>query len=147
MKHVLAISLILLSTLSFATDNFTIPNAFNSGETISSQKMNENFQALKQKLNETQELLNKLIKLNDLVRETKYLMVGSSGSIFISSDGIDWTSKPSVTQERLNAVTYGNGTFVAVSQSGTILTSTDADSWTSRNIGILNLLYGVTYKQ
>ena len=65
MKYALAISLILLSTLSFATDNasdnLTLPHSFSAGETISSSKMNENFEALKQKLNETQELLNKLI--------------------------------------------------------------------------------------
>ena len=48
-------SVLLFSSAVLATDNFTIPNAFNSGETISSQKMNENFEALQQKLNETQE--------------------------------------------------------------------------------------------
>ena len=50
------ISALLFSSAVLATDNFTIPNAFNSGETILSQKMNENFQAI-------QELLNKLIYL------------------------------------------------------------------------------------
>ena len=52
-------SALLFSSAVLATDNFTIPNAFNSGETISSQKMNENFNAI-------QELLNKLIQLNNL---------------------------------------------------------------------------------
>jgi len=49
------ISAFLLSNVVFATDNFTIPNKFNSGETISSQKMNENFKAV-------QDLMNKLIQ-------------------------------------------------------------------------------------
>ena len=56
------ISAFLLSNVVFATDNFTITNKFNSGETISSQKMNENFNAI-------QELLNKLIQLNNLSTE------------------------------------------------------------------------------
>ena len=51
MKHLLSsITLLLLSTLAFGSDNnsenLTVPHTFNSGETISSSKMNENFQAL-----------------------------------------------------------------------------------------------------
>ena len=44
-------SVLLFSSAVFATDNFTIPNAFNSGETISSQKMNENFNLIENKIN------------------------------------------------------------------------------------------------
>ena len=42
---VVMLSLIVIPAL--ATDNITIPNTFNSGETISSSKMNENFSAIK----------------------------------------------------------------------------------------------------
>jgi len=42
MKHVLTISLILLSTLSYAQ----VPNTFSSGETISSSQVNANFSFL-----------------------------------------------------------------------------------------------------
>ena len=65
MKNLLSaiISVIVFSSAGFAvdnsSDNFTIPHDFSSGETISSQKMNENFNAI-------QELLNKLIQLNNL---------------------------------------------------------------------------------
>ena len=43
MKHVLAISLILLSTLSYAEE---VPNTFSSGDTISSSQINANFSFL-----------------------------------------------------------------------------------------------------
>ena len=66
MKHLILtlIAVFLFSSAGFAvdnaSDNLTLPHSFSAGETISSSKMNENFEALKQKLNETQELLNKL---------------------------------------------------------------------------------------
>ena len=109
MKNLLSaiISVIVFSSAGFAvdnsSDNFTIPHDFSSGETISSQKMNENFQALQQKLNETQELLNKLIYINYLIgdAETKFMAVGSGGTIFISSDGTSWTSRSSGTTKSL----------------------------------------------
>ena len=69
MKNLLSaiISVIVFSSAGFAvdnsSDNFTIPHDFSSGETISSQKMNENFQAI-------QELFNKLIYLNYLTELT-----------------------------------------------------------------------------
>ena len=57
MKHLLSsITLLLLSTLAFGSDNnsenLTVPHTFNSGETISSSKMNENFELIKNKLNQ-----------------------------------------------------------------------------------------------
>ena len=133
MKNLLSaiISVIVFSSAGFAvdnsSDNFTIPHDFSSGETISSQKMNENFQALQQKLNETQELLNKLIYINYLIgdAETKYMAVGDSGTILISSDGTSWTERSSGIANFLQGVTYGNGTFVTVGNGGTILTSSD----------------------
>ena len=45
----------------------------------------------------------------------------------------------------LEAIAYGNGTFVAVGDSGTILTSPDGVTWTIRSSGTSNSLYGVTY--
>ena len=74
-----------------------------------------------------------------------YVVVGSSGTILTSSDGISWTSRTSGTSNGLYGVTYGNSTFVAVGQTGTILTSSDGTSWTSRTSGISTGLYGVTY--
>ena len=54
MKKILCL-VVLISVLAInvhASDNITIPNTFNSGETISSSKMNENFSELVQKINE-----------------------------------------------------------------------------------------------
>ena len=45
----------------------------------------------------------------------------------------------------LNAVTYGNGTFVAVGELGTILTSPDGVTWTIRTSGTSYGLNGITY--
>ena len=136
----------VLATTDNSSDNFTIPNAFNSGETISSQKMNENFNAIQQKLNETQELLNKLIYINYLIgdAETKFMAVGSEGTILISSDGTSWTERSSGTGNTLYGVTYGNGLFVTVGNSGTIVTSSDGTTWTSRSSGTSQGLNGVT---
>ena len=43
-----------------SSDNITIPNTFNSGATISSSQMNENFLKLVQKINELQTTINNL---------------------------------------------------------------------------------------
>ena len=155
MKNLLSaiISVIVFSSAGFAvdnsSDNFTIPHGFNSGETISSQKMNENFNAIQQKLNETQELLNKLIYINYLIgdAETKYMAVGASGTILISPNGNSWISRSSGTAQGLQGVTYGNGLFVTVGQSGTILTSPDGTTWTSRSPGTSSILRDVTSKE
>ena len=150
MKNLLSaiISVIVFSSAGFAvdnsSDNFTIPHDFSSGETISSQKMNENFNALQQKLNETQELLNKLIKLNNLSVEL-IVAVGDNATL-TSPDGTTWTSSYG-TPKNLYGVTYGNGLFVAVVYQGTILTSPDGTSWIQVPSGTPNTLNGVTYKE
>ena len=61
MKHLILILIpvFLFSSAGFAvdnaSDNLTLPHSFSSGETISSSKMNENFEAIAEKINsETQ---------------------------------------------------------------------------------------------
>jgi hypothetical protein len=52
-----------------------------------------------------------------------------------SPDGITWTIRTSSVDRQWQAVTYGNGTFVAVADSGTgnrVMTSPDGVTWTSR---------------
>ena len=46
---------------------------------------------------------------------------------------------------RLNGVTYGKNTFLAVGASGTIVTSGDSVNWTARSSGSTYTLYGVAY--
>ena len=68
MKKLLGLTLIvflLFVSASFAddyiySDNLTIPNTFSSGETISSEKMNQNFQAI-------QNAINELVTINQLL--------------------------------------------------------------------------------
>ena len=56
MKKILAFMVMIgfLAITTHATDNLTIPNTFNSGETISSSKINENFQTITQGFNKNQ---------------------------------------------------------------------------------------------
>lgn len=75
MKHLLiSIIFLLLSTLTFGSDNnsdnLTVSHTFNSGETISSSKMNENFQSIVEGLN--QRILSLENKLNNLVNEDSF---------------------------------------------------------------------------
>lgn len=47
--------------------------------------------------------------------------------------GSDWTARGYGSAFMLNAVAYGNGTFVAVGFNNTIVTSSDGLTWTSRS--------------
>jgi len=73
------------------------------------------------------------------------VVLGKTGTILTSSDGIPWTSMTSGTSNFLRGVIYSNSTFVTVGDNGTILTSKDATTWTSRTSGTGNNLNGVTY--
>src|SRR5689334_13378296 len=56
----------------------------------------------------------------------------------------DWHFRQSpVTNVVLNALTYGNGQFVAVGAAGTILTSLDGSNWISQTSGTTQTLWGV----
>ena len=65
-------------------------------------------------------------------------------AIFTSPDGASWTARTAGTTDRLNAITYGNGMFVAVggtaswakypSTTSIIVTSPDGVIWTSRSL-------------
>ena len=63
MKKILGllVMMVLLALPAYSsdnsTDNLTLPNTFNSGTTISSSQMNENFLKLVQKINELQQKL------------------------------------------------------------------------------------------
>ena len=61
------------------------------------------------------------------------VFVSVGGTILTSSDGKSWSdTKPSSYTYQLQAVAYGNGTWVIVPTSGgTVLTSIDGTTWTS----------------
>ncbi|BBH22523.1 hypothetical protein Back11_38680 [Paenibacillus baekrokdamisoli] len=72
--------------------------------------------------------------------------VDEVGTILTSSDGVNWTRRTSGTNQRLDDVTFGNNTYVAVGTNGAIVTSTDAETWTSRDSNTTDLpIFGVTY--
>ncbi|MGA2506941.1 MAG: hypothetical protein ABSF80_05635 [Chitinispirillaceae bacterium] len=74
-----------------------------------------------------------------------YVVVGDTGTILTSPDGLVWTSRTSGIITRLWSVTYGNGLYVTVGDSARILTSANGISWTNRVSGTSNNLMSVTY--
>lgn len=70
----------------------------------------------------------------------------SNGFVSVSMDGSRWLPQVTPTRVNLNAVTYGQGKFVAVGANGTILSSTNAQNWVDRTPGSTTVqLQGVTY--
>jgi hypothetical protein len=75
----------------------------------------------------------------------QFVVVGSSGTIRTSLDGLNWTTQSSGTTNLLSGVGFGNGEFVAVGSGGIILTSSDGSNWTKRTSGTSNFLRAATY--
>lgn len=77
-----------------------------------------------------------------------YVVVGTTGRLYTSTDLITWTSRTSgFGSTTIQDVAYGNGLFVAVGNSGIITTSTDGITWTARTAGVsTNALQNVTYQ-
>src|SRR6266498_3682937 len=50
---------------------------------------------------------------------------GLPGIVLTSTDGVEWVSRPTGTQNPLSSVAYGNGQFVVVSEYRDVLSSTD----------------------
>lgn len=74
------------------------------------------------------------------------LMVGRSGKVRSSSDGIVWTTRSSASPAtNFSACTYENGLFVIVGETGVINTSTDAVTWTRRSVASANQINAVAY--
>ena len=70
MKHLLSfITLLLLSTVAFGSDNRTAPNVFSSGSTISSSQMNENFNFLASEIREKDVNCNNGETITDAINE------------------------------------------------------------------------------
>ena len=75
-----------------------------------------------------------------------FVVVGSSGSIYTSFDGISWINKTIENETNdLRAVTYGDGIFVALAGHDTIYYSTDANNWTKTSSGGNSRIYDVEY--
>lgn len=75
-----------------------------------------------------------------------FVSVGEAGSIYTSSDGVNWFSQtnPLGTSDIMTSITYSSSLnlFVATAYAGKIITSTNGTSWTQRTpasgVGYLN---------
>jgi len=74
-----------------------------------------------------------------------FVVVGWSGRILTSHDGIQWTERSSGTSNNLKDVIFENGSFLVVGHSGTILSSTDGITWSKMSSGTTKILNGVAY--
>jgi photosystem II stability/assembly factor-like uncharacterized protein len=64
-----------------------------------------------------------------------YVLVGASGTILSSPDGITWTARSSGTTNGLNGVYWSGTEFIAVGAGGIMTVSPDGINWTLRNSG------------
>ena len=74
-----------------------------------------------------------------------FVVVGWSGRILTSHDGIQWTERSSGTSNNLKDVIFENGSFLVVGHSGTILSSTDGITWSKMSSGTTKILNGAAY--
>ena len=74
-----------------------------------------------------------------------YVRVGSSGSIYTSSNLNNWTRRASGTNLKLDGICYGKGQFIITGDAGTILTSSNGVNWTKQNSGTDNYLVRSRY--
>ena len=154
------ISVLLICSSIFANDNISDNSSlhvFNSGDTISSSMMNDNFELLKLsnldlmnqikylndnisasnvKIEELQNLINKLIKYNNLDSdEINYIAVCEQGNILTSIDGISWKVKNIGSSLNITGISKGNGVYVAIGRGdqdyneSKIFVSSDTHTW------------------
>ncbi len=62
-----------------------------------------------------------------------YVSIGELGSIFTSSNLINWTRRTSGVDVKLVGISYGKGQFVVTGDKGTILTSSNGINWTKQD--------------
>lgn len=58
-----------------------------------------------------------------------FVLVGKSGLIMLSTDGLNWSTVTSGTTNQLYDVAFLQGAFYAVGQNRTLLTSADGNTW------------------
>lgn len=71
------------------------------------------------------------------------VVVGDSGVIRSSTDGITWTARTSGVATALNGIAWDGALFVVCGASGVILTSPDGITWTARTSGVATSLTAV----
>ena len=74
-----------------------------------------------------------------------YVRVGSTGSIYTSTNLDNWTRRTSETNLKLVGISYGKGQFVVTGDKGTILTSSNGVNWTKQDSTTDSYLIGSQY--
>ncbi|MGO4347576.1 hypothetical protein AB4Z45_18980, partial [Paenibacillus sp. MCAF9] len=67
------------------------------------------------------------------------------GTIFTSTDRVNWTSRITPTANGFSSIAYGNGTYVAVGSGGTIYVSSNATNWNLAASNTTSNLQGVQF--
>jgi hypothetical protein len=67
--------------------------------------------------------------LGGIFANSTYVLVGESGSILISYDGISWSHTESNTTQNLNSITYNEDHFIITGNNAVILRSYDGIIW------------------
>lgn len=95
----------------------------------------------------SRQLLPNIVLFDVAFGAGKYVAVGQSGMIRVSTDGITWDerSSPVGKTRNLRRIVYANGIFVVVGDLGTVLTSTDGLSWYQHDSGTDRNLYSLAY--
>src|SRR5437762_2088677 len=52
-----------------------------------------------------------------------------NGTIITSTDGLTWTKRNSKSEDRLQAVSFANGQFIATAKNGQMISSPDGKRW------------------
>lgn len=95
----------------------------------------------------SRQLLPNIVLFDVAFGAGKYVAVGQSGMIRVSTDGITWNerSSPVGKTRNLRRIVYAKGFFVVVGDLGTVMTSTDGLSWYQHNSGTDRNLYSIAY--
>lgn len=86
---------------------------------------------------------------DDTENDALYVMVGTysgtTGYIATSTDGQTWTNRVTSGIDRLWAIDYQNGRFIACGSNGSIVVSSDGLTWNSKSSGSSQSLEGALY--
>jgi len=74
-----------------------------------------------------------------------FVMVGLSGGVATSPDGLVWTPRTSGTTTTLQAITYGDGLYVACMSGDKFITSLNGIDWSNVTVGVSATWVSITY--
>lgn len=75
----------------------------------------------------------------------RFLAVGDSGTVMVSTNASEWFRQPTPTQSSLYSVAAGEGQFVAIGDAGCVLRSTNGYDWALATSGLTNNLRAIAF--